>query len=426
MDPRVRVTGSGYDWFVGIDWATAAHQICVLDAAGMVVSERLVEHNASDLAAWLSWLSSLINGKFDRVAVGIEIPRGAVIEILMERGIAVYTINPKQVDRFRDRLTMAGAKDDRRDARIISGALRTDLGAFRRLASEDPRVIQLREVARAGEDLAEEANRLTNRLREQIHRIAPDWLALCPNAGEAWFWALLDRLDTAEHLQHRTVERLLRAHRIRRVSAKEVVAILRHPAPTVAPGTIEAVRQHIGWLLPRLRLVNQQRLECKKALDVLLAALGANQEPPAGPTQSSGVLPDVAIARSLPGIGRMVCATIFAEAAHLIQVRNLEALRALGGLAPVTRQSGNKRVVAMRRACNKRLRAAFYHWARTSTMFDQAAKAYYTTLRQRGHSHGRALRSVADRGLRILIAMLKSTTRFDPSRVQIPLKPVQS
>jgi hypothetical protein len=67
----------------------------------------------------------------------------------------------------------------------------------------------------------------------------------------------------------------------------------------------------------------------------------------------------------------------------------------------------------MRYACNGRLRYALYHWARVAATCDAASKTYYVALRQRGHSYARALRSVADRLLRILVAMLKSDRLFD-------------
>lgn len=66
----------------------------------------------------------------------------------------------------------------------------------------------------------------------------------------------------------------------------------------------------------------------------------------------------------------------------------------------------------MRRGCNLRLRNAFYHWARVSTMCDPAARDYYDRLRARGHTHGRALRSVADRWVRICMAMLRDGTFY--------------
>ena len=73
----------------------------------------------------------------------------------------------------------------------------------------------------------------------------------------------------------------------------------------------------------------------------------------------------------------------------------------------------------MRYACKHRLRQALYHWARTSLQHDAAARAYYDALAGRGHHHARALRSVADRWLRILIAMLNTGTLYDASRFNL-------
>ena len=100
-----------------------------------------------------------------------------------------------------------------------------------------------------------------------------------------------------------------------------------------------------------------------------------------------------------------------------------DGLRAHTGAAPVTKRSGKRAFfVHMRYACKRRLRQAVYHWSRTSLQHDAAARAYYDRVRARGHSHARALRSVADRWLRILVAMLRSGTLYDPSHfAQIPV-----
>src|SRR5690554_336195 len=88
-------------------------------------------------------------------------------------------------------------------------------------------------------------------------------------------------------------------------------------------------------------------------------------------------------------------------------------LRRYAGPAPVTRRSGKGLVVMMRRGCNARLRNALYHMARVSVTCDPAARAYYASVRARGHRHGRALRSVADRWIRILMAMLRDRTLYN-------------
>ena len=408
-----------YRIYVGIDWATQAHQACVLDSAGQILAERSFAHAGNAIAAFAQWLNELAGGHPEQVAIAIEVPRGAVVETLVERGFHVFAINPKQLDRFRDRYTVAGAKDDRRDAFVLGDSLRTDQHCFRRVRLDDPLVIQLRELSRVDEDLMREGNQLTNRLRELLHRFYAQTLPLCPAADEPWLWALLELAPSpsvGRRLRPQRVQRLLREHRIRRLRAEEVVAALRAPALSVAPGVVEAATEHIALLLPRLRLVHTLRQRCGARIEALLDDLQAAQDE----DEEQGEHRDVEILRSLPGVGRVVAATVLAEASGALAERDYHGLRALAGIAPITKQSGKHRTVLMRHACNGRLRNALYHWARVAAMCDPPSKTYYAALRQRGHTHGRALRSIADRLLRILIAMLNSGTLFDSSKACPP------
>jgi transposase len=397
-----------YRFYVGVDWATEAHRVVVHGAQREMVAERTVRHEAVALEAFTAWLSELADGVPAAVAVALEIPRGALVEALLARGLHVFAINPKQVDRFRDRYTVAGAKDDRRDARVLAAALETDRVAFRRLEPEHPLVIELRELSRLDEDLQQEAQRLANRLREQLHRYFPQLLQLAPAADEPWLWALLERAPTpavAQHLPRATIRTILTRHRIRRVDADAVRGLLRSPALPVAPGTVQAAQRHLAVLLPRLRLVHQQRAECATLIDRVLEQLAEQQEHR-----------DVPILRSSPGIGRVVAATMLAEAAGPLTARDYHALRAHMGTAPITKQSGKHRVVQMRYACNRRLRQAGHYWGQSAIQHDGRSRQHYDRLRARGHSHGRALRGVVDRLLRVLVAMLTTQTLYDPSR----------
>jgi transposase len=406
------VVDDEYRIYVGIDWATEAHQACVLDRTGRVLAERSFAHTGEAVAAFAQWLLGLAGGVPDQAAIAIEVPRGAVVETLIEYGFHLYAINPKQLDRFRDRHSVAGAKDDRRDAFVLSDSLRIDRARFRRIRLDDPLVIQLRELSRVDEDLGRETTRLTNRLREQLNRFYVQALKLCPSADEPWLWALLELAPspaTAGRLRRQTIERLLRQYRIRRLSAQDVLAELRAPALRVAPGVVEAATEHIALLLPRLRLAHTQRQRCGARLEALLNKLAADE----GDEGQQREHRDVEILRSLPGVGRVVAATVLGEASRPLAERDYHALRAHAGIAPVTKQSGKRRMVVMRYACNSRLRCALYYWARAAVNCDPASKTYYGALRQRGHSYPRALRSVGDRLLRILIAMLKSDSLFD-------------
>src|SRR5215471_15299249 len=135
-------------WFVGLDWAREKHRVVVLDAEGESVAERDVTHDGAALSELCAWLIEVTGAQPAQTAVAIETPRGPIVETLLERGFVVYSINPKQLDRFRDRFTVAGAKDDSRDAHVLASSVRTDRRAFRRLALDDPLIIELREWLR--------------------------------------------------------------------------------------------------------------------------------------------------------------------------------------------------------------------------------------------------------------------------------------
>jgi len=403
-----------YEWFVGIDWGSQQHQVCVLDRDRRLVGERAVDHDGASLAQLAACLWTLSAGQPQRVSVAIEVPRGAIVEGLVERGFHVFAMNPKQLDRFRDRHSVAGAKDDRRDAFVLADSVRTDRPSFRRLQLDAPQLLLLRELSRAEETLLEDFRRSANRFREQLHRFYPQMLQLCSAADEPWLWDLIDLAPTPAHaalLREEHVQRVLKAHRIRRITATEVLACLQAPALPVAPGAAEAAQAHCEFLLPCLRVLAEQLQACSQQVSALLRTLADEPGESAGPS-------DVAIVLSLPGVGRKMTAWLFAEAAQPLAERDYQVLRTHGGVAPVTKQSGKRRLVVMRQGCNPRLRHALYHMARVAMQRDAHFNSVYAALRAKGQRHGQALRNIGDRLLRILMAMLRHRTCYDASRMR--------
>ena len=109
-----------FDFYVGIDLAVEKHQACVVNRTGKVVEELAFEHSGAGLIDFIHSLEKLSGSLATRVGIVLETPRGPVVECALERGYSVFSINPKQLDRFRDRHTVAGAKDDRRDAFVLA------------------------------------------------------------------------------------------------------------------------------------------------------------------------------------------------------------------------------------------------------------------------------------------------------------------
>jgi transposase len=394
-----------FKWFAAVDWGSEKHQVCVLDAEGGVMGEREFRHSGAGLTQLADWVQS-ITGPASTVAIAIEVPHGPVVDVLLDRGFCVYSINPKQLDRLRDRFSVAGAKDDRRDARAAADGLRTDRHLFRCLQIADPHILELREWSRLAEELQQERVRLGNRLHHQLWRYYPQMLELTDDVAAGWLlelWGKAPTPDKAKYLRRSAIERLLKQHRIRRIDGQTVLLTLRQPAINVSDGVAEAACAHIRSLIVRLRPINDELRAVERKLDELCAALE-------GSAQN-----DVAILKSLPGIGRINLATLLAEASGPLSRRDYPALRTLTGVAPVTKRSGKSCIVMMRYGAHARLRNTVYHWARVAVQHDPKCRSRYAALRQRGCSHGRAIRGVADRLLNVACVLLKRQTPFDPA-----------
>lgn len=433
--------------FAGIDWGSKSHQVCVLSSKGAVLGERAFPHSGEGLHQMLDWILARAACDATHIAVAIEIPHGPVVDSLLDRDFQVFSINPKQLDRFRDRFSPAGAKDDRRDARVLASAIRTDPDCLRALEPLAPVYIRLREWSRMTEDLTVQRTKLTHRFRELLWRYYPQFLELGRPLHTAWMIALWNLAPTparARRIRRTSVDKLLKKHRIRRLSAEQVLGILRSEPMRVAPGVTEAVIPQIQFLAQQLILNEEQIQRAKCEMEAIMETLSASEdttspdedariETEAVPAETevhcsadektapkpSRKLHDIEILSSLPGVGNVVLATLLSEASGLLRARDYRALRCLCGVAPVTRRSGKSLRVVRRRACQTRLVNAVYHWSRVAIMHDPVSKAKYRSLRARGHTHGRALRSVADRLLSIACAMLRDGTRFDPSRANV-------
>jgi transposase len=407
--------------FVGIDWGSETHHVCGVDLQGAVVFREAVSHRGEDVLAFVEKL--LKRASAETIAVAIETPHNTIIEALIDRHVAAFAINPKQLDRFRDRHSMGGAKDDTLDAFVAADSLRTDMKLFRRIELGDPIFVELREMTRAHDSLVADTLQFANRLREQLRRYYPKFLELGGMHDEPWLWELLQEAPTpatARHLKPAKVTAILKRHRIRRSDASAVLTALRSTPLPVAPGVVEAASAHALLLLAQLRVSHTQRLACDARIESLMKQLsrpenGESDDPPKNKHR------DAAILLSVAGLGVQTSATMLTEAATAIQQRDYSMLRVQTGIAPVRRQTGiqgkRKAVpITMRWACNARLRNAVHYWANTSVFCDERSRAHYAELRKRGHNHNRALRGVGDRLLKMLVSMLKSGTLYDANR----------
>lgn len=419
------------DFFVGIDWGSKCHTVCVVDGQGEKLLEEEVAHRGDAVLAFTAQLLELADNDATRIMAAMESPHGVMVEALLERGVATYSINPKQLDRFRDRHSGAGAKDDDLDAYVLAASLRTDLKLFRKIELPSAERMQLAALSRSYDAITAQVMSLSNQVRELLVRYYPQMLELGDWHNQPWLWDLFEQAPIparAQRLSPARVRAILGLHRIRRLDDTAVLKTLRQTPLPVAVGVAEAAATRIEMLLPMLRISHQQRLDCSRKMTALFAAFRKETEgdcrTPESPQAKETDSPeqthhDAALLLSLPGIGIHNGAVMLTEAHSALQRQDYQAMRRLAGVAPVSKRTGGRAkrpLVEQRHACSHRLREATYHWGRVAAQCDPRTKEHYTELRRKGHSHGRAIRGVVDRLLKVLFAVLKSRLPYDSSR----------
>ena len=105
-------------FFVGIDWATEIHAVCVLDPAGKQVAAFPVAHTADGLARLIAALARV--GDPAGIPIAIERPNGRLVDVLLEAGHPVVPVSPNAIKTWRDGEVMSGAKSDAGDAALLA------------------------------------------------------------------------------------------------------------------------------------------------------------------------------------------------------------------------------------------------------------------------------------------------------------------
>ena len=408
-------------WTAGVDWGRRRHHVSVMDHRGRVVKERPFKHGGKGLAAMCDWLLDGARRSADSIRVAIETPSGPVVEALMKRGFPVHSINPRQLDRFRDRFSAAGAKDDRRDAKALASALRTDPDCLRPVRPPEDAIVRMRSAARARKELVEDRGRIANRLQQLLADYYPQFLEIVGgDVAAPWaiaLWKLAPTPDKARRRRPTTFAKLLRKHRVRRIDAAELAERLQARPIECRKASVESAEERILGFLPILVQYNTQLRGAERKLEKQLRK--AKAEGLLKADETGDELSDAALLASIPGVGNHVLAVLLTEADQALRDRDYDALRCLSGVAPVTRRSGNRIIVSRRRACNQRLAEALYHWARVAVLRDPECRDRYNSARGRGKTHGHALRLIGDRLLRIACAMLRDRTLFQPRHGQL-------
>jgi transposase len=397
---------------VGVDWGSGAHQVCRIDGEEEP-KQRGFPHTSEGLNALVAFV---VEGEMapEQMAVAIEVNHGAVVEALLAKRLPVYSINPKLLDRLRDRFSPAGAKDDRRDAFVLASCVESDAHAFRRIEPGNEENLRLQAATRLRGDLKSQFGADANRLWSELRDYRPGLLVLCPGADEPWLWALIEKAPSPSQgakLTRASIGAVLKRHRIRRLTIEDVQTVLRKDVLSLRPVYIESHVARVLVLTAKLKLAQTQIDKIEAEIKTELTERVQSEKK----TKRR----DLTILLSLPGFGPLTTATALGESGDAFERRDYNALRSLCGAAPITKQSGGSRYVVMRQFCQPRLRVALHISALQAIRTDPKFHDLYVRARARGQTVGRAIRNIVDRLLCLAVQLLRKNELYDITHRQL-------
>ncbi len=158
--------------FVGVDWAEAHHDICVLDEAGTFLAKKRIPDTLAGVAELHEILGQLAKEPSE-VLVGIEKDRGLIVTALVGAGYRVWALNPMSAARYRERHVTSGSKSDPGDAKVLAELIRTDRHNHRPLAGDSVEAEAIKVLARAHQSAIWSRQRETNALRNALKDFYP-------------------------------------------------------------------------------------------------------------------------------------------------------------------------------------------------------------------------------------------------------------
>ena len=411
---------------VGIDWADDHHDVVLVDMASTDACSRLDRFRIAHSCEGFEGLHAKVREHEtdpSQVLVAIETPHGLLVHDMVQHGYCVYAINPKSVNRYKDRHSPASPKDDGRDAMALAHLLRTDRQHYKPLETLPADYHLMDELCKDLRQLVDDRARIVNRLESCLKDYYPQALGL------------FSRLDGRISMS------FLRSYpdpaQLKSLTKKQFIAFLkknRYPYP----GRVDALYAHVSAkaLTAHPVIARAGRMRMLALLDQIVTVQHHVQDYERQIQELFDMLPESERISNLPGVGGRIGPELVAtlgpgpnetrkEPADdpdqeptqtPCRFATAQALEKLAGTAPVTRQSGNWKNVNYRRACDKRLRRTLHDWAGCSLRTSRWARAFYDHHKQQGHRHSTILRNLACKLLAILHRIWRTGEDYDEQR----------
>lgn len=387
--------------YIGIDWSETKHDICFMNEAGAVVQRVTIPHTPDGLLQ-LETHRQKLGVPPAACGVALETAHNLVIDFLWAKGYTeVYVLPPNVVKKNRGRYRQSGARTDAYDAWVLADVLRTDHPRLQPWHPDTPLTQQMRAKVSLYLYLTRESTGLSNRLRAVLLRYYPVATQIFSTIRAEILLEFVQKYPSPQAAQALTLEQFRAFTAAQGYCRPQEVAArferLQQAQPAADPVTVLAYQEEAVQLAALLQTVLAAKRQVLHALQRLFCQH-----------------PDHELFSSLPGVGALLGPALLVKFGDDRQrFPTPERLQALAGTCPVTDQSGKRRTVRFRLACDKDFRYLVQQWARASLKESEWAQTYWATLRPHCKSNSHAYRCLGNRWLAISWKLWQTKERYD-------------
>lgn len=406
-------------YYVGIDIAKSFHVVSVVDKTETLVFKKPLKVK-NDLDGYVKLIDKLnnISTATQDFIIGLEatgIYGENIQEFLVSKGYNVKLLNPFQISKYREQLTMKKVKNDNIDSKIIALFLKD--GKFSSGYVTDDEYQSLRTLYRNRASIQADMKEVKKRILTQVTVTFPElenFIDIFTISG----LALLDKYPTAKHYERSSVDRILKVFRHiqgNNFNQTKALEVLNLSQVSVYSGKAKEARAIAIRSSIRLLKMYQEELSILEAQINILLDKKNIQSSSDDTTEPNTLIENL---KTIPGVADKTIAAILSECGDITRFQNVTKFIGYLGLFPTENSSGNSTKTGhLSKRGSPLVKHALYMSSVSCLIHNTQLKQLYDTKRSQGKSKQEAIVTVSRKLATIIYAIFRYNTPYNPARV---------
>jgi len=389
-------------WFLGIDISKHHFDVCLMDTQTGERQSAKFEQSIEGFESLLAWLKPVDTKALLVAMESTGSYHKLLLRFLVDHEIAACLINPMLVKHHIQSSSLRKSKTDKLDAAAIAAFAAAHHHDLRRVGAEA--FDALRPLLKEREALSKQIATIKSDIKALVDLLFPELSKNTNIFTKSILYLLLQAPSRkrVRNLKEKKIARILSQASGNKagITAKEILTLAKRSI-ALNDSSLEKVLQS---KIRRLTMLVDERQAIEEAIDELIEASSLND--------------DIDTLTSIDGIGKTTATHFLGEVGNIERFSSVKKLCAFSGLDPAIYQSGSSLHSKGRisKRGNPSLRRTLWQMALGVIRNNLAFKRYFEKKRQEGKPFKKAVIAVANKLLRLIYALLKNKTKFDPSR----------